>query len=85
MQAAVLICRQFPRHWRSRRWDRRQIAVPEALHFFTGREQVIELSLRLDVPVLHHDDVVGAAQSDFAVRDRQTGRRIDAVVALEDA
>jgi hypothetical protein len=40
-----------------------QVAMPQTLHLFASRQQLVELTLIRDPPVLEHDDLVGAAQS----------------------
>ena len=50
---------------------RSYIAAPETLHFFTGREQLVQRSFGLDLAIFEHDDMVGAAQSRPPVRHDQ--------------
>lgn len=59
--------------------------MPQPPHLLARFQQIIQLALRDDAPILHHDDVIGAAQGDFAMRHDQASRRIRAFAVLEDA
>ena len=58
---------------------RHQFPVPQALHLFVFCEQDVKGAFRVNAPVFQHDNMVGAAQSGFPVRNHQAG----AVALLE--
>lgn len=43
------------------------LAVPQALHLFTRRQQFVQLAFGFDAPILQHHDMVGPAQSGLTV------------------
>ena len=61
---------------RARLLWRDRVVFPESAHLFGCRQELVELTLRLDPPILQHDDPVGPAKGRPAVRDREDCRAV---------